>query len=66
MAETLDLGLSHYPPLATPDLQMANILKRTLQDPGIAPSLKEPANWPSAMQAEWGADQGASAAALLR
>ena len=44
MAETLDLGLSHYPPLATPDLQMANILKRTLQDPGIAPSLKEPVN----------------------
>ena len=66
MAEILGLGLSHYPPLATPDLQMANILKRTLQDPGIAPSLKEPVNWPSAMQAEWGADQGASAAALLR
>lgn len=63
MAEILGLGLSHYPPLATPDAQMSGILRLTLKDPGIPGSLKDPANWPAAMRAEWGSDQGSAAAA---
>jgi hypothetical protein len=62
MAEILGLGLSHYPPLATPDDQMANILKITLRDPGIPPQHKDPANWPADMRAEWGDDQGVAGA----
>ncbi|WP_042877061.1 extradiol ring-cleavage dioxygenase [Cupriavidus necator] len=66
MAEILGLGLSHYPPLSTPDAQMANILRRTLRDPGIDAARKDPRNWPAPMQAEWGDDEGAASAAAHR
>ena len=66
MAEILGLGLSHYPPLCSPDAQMAGILRTTLKDPGIPAQHKDPLAWPAAMQAEWGADQGAAAAAVHR
>ena len=63
MAELLGLGLSHYPPLCTPDPQMSALLRMTLKDPGIPAAHKDPRNWSPAMQAEWGDDEGASAAA---
>ena len=63
MAEILGLGLSHYPPLSTPDAQMAAILRTTLNDPGIPDELKAPQNWPPAMRTEWGDDLGVAAAA---
>lgn len=66
MAEILGLGLSHYPPLSMPDPQMAGILRMALRDPGVPPEAKAPANWPAAMQAEWGTDEGASGAAAHR
>lgn len=66
MAEILGLGLSHYPPLSTPDAQMASILCTTLKDPGIPAEHKEPRNWPAVMQAEWGSDSGVAAAAAHR
>ena len=66
MAEILGLGLSHYPPLSSPDAQMAGILRMTLKDPGIAPERKDARNWPAAMQAEWGRDEGTAAAAVHR
>ena len=42
MAEILGLGLSHYPPLSTPDAMMSGILRTTLKDPGIPDSAKDP------------------------
>ena len=66
MAEILGLGLSHYPPLSTPDAMMSGILRTTLKDPGIPDAAKDPAHWPAAMQAEWGQDQGTLAAAQHR
>jgi hypothetical protein len=62
MAEILALGVSHYPPLAGPDERMAYILRRMLQNPNLPASLREPAGWPEAMRAEWGADEGVGAA----
>ena len=56
MAEILGLGLSHYPPLSTPDAMMSGILRTTLKDPGIPDSAKDPANWPEVMRTEWAND----------
>lgn len=66
MAEILGLGVSHYPPLSMPDAQMSGILRRTLSDPAIPAREKDPANWPAAMRAEWGADFGERAAGMHR
>jgi hypothetical protein len=71
MAEILGLGMTHYPPLAGRDENMAGILRGTLRDPAIPAEIRDPANWPAAMQRERGADEGKSAAiahraALLR
>ena len=66
MAEILGLGISHYPPLSLPDDRMSGILRYTLDDPAIPAEAKDPANWPPAMRAEWGSDQGTAAAARHR
>ncbi len=66
MAEILGLGLSHYPPLSGFDDHMAGILRGRLADPDIPAEAKDPANWPAAMRAEWGDDQGRAAAARHR
>jgi hypothetical protein len=62
MGELLGLGLSHYPPMAGTDDAMADILRGTLKRPDIPASAKDPANWPAPMRAEWGEDEGRSAA----
>ncbi len=66
MAEILALGISHYPPLHGPDSRMSWILKRMLQNPNLPEELRTPAGWPAAMRAEWGDDEGTSAAAHHR
>ena len=66
MAEILGLGITHYPPLCSPDPQMAGILRRTLEDPSIPSEAKDPRNWPAAMRAEWSDDFGARAAGAHR
>ena len=66
MAEILGLGLSHYPPLSTPDAMMSGILRTTLKDPGIPDSAKDPAHWPAPMRAEWADDMGTAAAGQHR
>ena len=66
MAEILGLGITHYPPLCLPDADMSGILRRTLEDPAIPASAKEPGNWPAAMQQEWSDDFGARAATRHR
>jgi len=66
MATFLGLGITHYPLLAGTDEHMAGLLRWTLRDPDIPPDKKDPANWPAEMHAEWGADEGAAAAARHR
>jgi hypothetical protein len=66
MAHFLGLGLTHYPLLAGTDEHMASLLRWTLADPDIPTEAKDPANWSTAMRAEWGTDHGVTAAALHR
>ena len=66
MGEILGIGMTHYPPLAGRDENMAGILKGTLRDPAIPEEFKNPANWPAQMREEWGTDLGASAAPAHR
>jgi len=62
VAEILGIGLTHYPPLAGPDENMVNVLRLTINQPGFPDQFRSPQAWPPPMQAEWGDDQGASAA----
>ncbi len=62
MGEVLGLGMSHAPMFAWPDQYMADILRRDLKRPNIPQELKDPANWPAPMRAEWGDDEGLSSA----
>jgi hypothetical protein len=66
MGAILGIGLTHYPPLAGPDKDMAGILRRTLRDPGLPEQYRSPAGWPAAMREEYGDDDGTSAAARHR
>lgn len=66
MGEILGLGMTHYPPLAGRDEDMARILKRIMQDPALPAQYQQPSGWPEAMQQEYGADEGRSAAAKHR
>jgi hypothetical protein len=66
MGEILGVGVTHYPGLFVSDDHMADILRRTLRSVRVPASLKEIKNWPEAMQAEWGVDEGKTAAAEHR
>ena len=66
MAEILGLGVTHFPPLAGRDQDMARILRRALADPGLPSSYRQPAGWPEAMREEWGRAEGRGAAARHR
>jgi len=66
MGEILGLGMTHYPPLAGRDEDMAGILKRVMQDPALPEPYRQPAGWPEAMRQEYGNDAGKSAAARHR
>jgi hypothetical protein len=66
MGAILGLGVTHYPPLAGPDQQMARILERILADPALPEHRREPAGWPAPMRAEYGNDRGLSAAGRHR
>ena len=62
MGEVLGLGVTHGPYVLYPEENMANILKRRLQSGDLTEDYKDPANWPQAMQEEWGTDEGLSSA----
>lgn len=42
MGEILGLGMTHYPPLTGLDQNMASILRRVLQDPGLPERYRDP------------------------
>ena len=62
MGEILVVGITHYPPLAGKDEVMSWILKRMLQNPNLAEKYRHATGWPEGMRAEWGNDEGVSAA----
>jgi hypothetical protein len=66
MGEVLSIGITHYPPLATPDDKMSWILKYMLKNPQLPEKYRDPALWPEQMRAEWGADTGTAAATKHR
>ena len=66
MGEILGLGVTHFPPLSGTNADMGRILKRVLDDPALPEKYRRPEGWPTAMQAEYGTDAGAAAAARHR
>lgn len=66
MGEILGLGLTHYPPLAMPDENMADLLRVTLADEALPANLGDGEGWPPQLRQEYGADRGAAAAAAHR
>ena len=62
MGSILGLGVTHYPPLSGRDEDMARILRRVLEDPGLPERYRRPEGWPAAMREEYGADAGMAAA----
>ena len=67
MAEILGLGLTHSPSFIRPDEDGESSLKRTLRTNHRVPAeLKNPANWPEPMRAEYGNDEGYASAVRLR
>jgi hypothetical protein len=66
MGAILGLGVTHYPPLCGRDEDMARILRRVLQDPGLPERYRRPEGWPKPMRDEYGADDGLAAAGRHR
>ncbi|HKA46491.1 MAG TPA: hypothetical protein VKF40_31140 [Burkholderiales bacterium] len=66
MGAILGLGVTHYPPLCGRDEDMARILRRVLQDPGLPERYRRPEGWPGPMREEYGTDDGLAAAGRHR
>lgn len=60
MGHILGIGTTHSPPLALPDTGSAAMFKQALLAPNADPRYRDPANWPAAMIAEFGDDDGVS------
>src|SRR5262249_45308162 len=56
------IGCTHAPHLQFVDEAMANVLRRTMRSERTPAALRDPRNWPAAMQVEWGDDEGLTAA----
>ncbi len=66
MAEILGLGLSHFGGFLFPDEDMTSRLKAVLGKDTTPAALKDPANWPAEMRAQWADDEGLEASARHR
>ena len=62
MGELLGIGMTHAPHLQFTDENMANVLRRLLKSERTPAAMKDPQNWPAGMRAEWGSDEGLTAA----
>jgi len=62
MGEILGIGMTHAPHLQFTDENMANVLRRLLKSERTPEAMKDPQNWPAGMRAEWGSDEGLTAA----
>lgn len=63
MGEILGVGISHSPLFGMPPDEMSGALRARLNDPKLPAAMKDPANWPAKMCAEWSDDFGAAAGA---
>lgn len=66
MGAVLAAGVTHYPPLALPDDRMPDVFKWALRDPDLSDARRDPTGWRDRLRAEWGDDEGLSAAATHR
>src|SRR6266851_53820 len=66
MGDLVLMGMTHYPPLAAVDEDMAGLMRGMLQDPGVPVAAKDPSAWAPQMRAEWGSDEARSSAAAHR
>jgi hypothetical protein len=66
MAEILGLGLTHKPPMLRNDGFWSFFFQVVLADPGMPEALRDPANWPERLRAEWSTDKGEAAAGVHR
>jgi hypothetical protein len=66
VGDLLGVGVTHFPRLAGPDATMSGTLKMLLSDERFPAHLRDPANWPAEMRAEWDDDEGAAAACRHR
>jgi hypothetical protein len=66
MGAILGLGMSHYPGPMVPDEYMSYGVRIVLESDRLPAALKDVRNWPAPMQAEWGQDEGRSAATAHR
>lgn len=62
MGELLGLGVTHAPHFQFPDENMADLLRMRMANPEAPDEVRDPALWPEAMRAEWGDDEGLTAA----
>jgi len=63
MGEILGAGITHYPPLITPDEDRGFPLTRTLKhNTNVPEEMKIPTNWPEPMRIEYGEDEGLKSA----
>ncbi len=62
MGEILGLGLSHGPFVLYGEESFSGLLKRAMARDTVPTELRDVRNWPEAMQAEWGDDEGLAAA----
>ena len=62
MGEVLGLGVTHGPFIIYPPEELPIIWPRSLTRPWVPEELKDPANWPDQVRAEWGDDEGLQAA----
>ena len=53
MGEILGVGITHYPPLINQPETYANLVRRVTKSPLVPSQMKNPENWPEAMQKEY-------------
>jgi hypothetical protein len=58
MGEILGLGMSHFPGMRAPVTGRTTL--GALNRPDVPAEMKDPKNWPAAMQAQWSDDEGAA------
>ncbi len=66
MGEILGLGVTHSPLMLGRDDNMGCFFREALADQGLPDRLRDPANWPPALEREWADDGGVAAAAAHR
>jgi hypothetical protein len=62
MGNVLGAGVTHHPGFLGPDQDLGRLLRLTLKSDKVPARFKDQDSWPVAMRAEWGTDEGLTAA----